>query len=182
MGAQQTAQDTAAGEAAQVEAPNPTQEATDEPEAAEESRCPTCRRQKPTGWWEAKPAGKATARNGAADSVENAAVSVEEPSRPPIRRPWLASMRPSCFSWTRREDRSSCCCYGEEQDDGRPKQLLLLRRRLGRLERIYQAVGAMELEHKSDITTRVMGMGDRQVKSVDYLSNNRYHHQGDGDG
>ena len=38
----------------------------------------------------------------------------------------------------------------------------------------------MEIEHKSDITTRVMGMGDRQVKSADYLSNDRYHHQGDG--
>jgi len=91
VGAQETAQDTAAVEAAEVEAPDSTQEATDEPEAAEESRCPTRRRQKPTSWWEAKPranvaattlmveAGKAAARNGAAGSVENAAGSVEEP-------------------------------------------------------------------------------------------------------
>ena len=55
MGAQQTAQDTAAVEAAEVEVPNPTQEATDEPEGAEESRYPTRKQQNPTSWWEAKP-------------------------------------------------------------------------------------------------------------------------------
>ena len=91
MGAQQTAQDTAAVEAAESEAPNPPQEAPAEPEAAEESRYPARRRQRPTSWWEATPranvaattlmveAGKAAARNGAAGSVETAAGSVEEP-------------------------------------------------------------------------------------------------------
>ena len=74
-----------------VEAPDSTQEATDEPEAAGESRYPARRRQKSTSRWEAKPranvaattlmveAGKAAARNGAAGSVETAAGSVDEP-------------------------------------------------------------------------------------------------------
>jgi len=55
VGAQQTAQDTAAVEAAEVEAPDSTQEATDEPEAAEDSRYLTRKRQKPTRQQEAKP-------------------------------------------------------------------------------------------------------------------------------
>ena len=128
MGAQQTAQDTAAVEAAETEAPNPTQEATDEPEAAEESRYPTPKRQKPTSWWEAKPranvaattqwwepmvgARKAAARNGAAGSVETAAGSMEEPEQATFKEAMASKHAPQ---WrAAMEDRSSCCCIGED--------------------------------------------------------------------